>query len=125
MNPLIQLLLVALVAFGVIFFIALLSSVLFLAAGSQISRKQFDSLKAELASLLDGDADLAEKLLDGEAEPEDCPEKNREAVTTIVESYRQEQQRIREASERQQKSRPTKGRIRKFLGEKKEKGEWQ
>lgn len=124
MNPLLQLLLVALAAFGGIFLIALVSSVVFLAAGKRISQKQFESMKAELSALLGGDDALAESLLDGKADIDDCPEENREAVTALVDRYRQEQAYIQKAAEEQKKKRPTKGRIRKFLTDKKERGEW-
>lgn len=122
MNPLISLLLLALGAFAVIFLIALVSSVIFLAAGKRYSRKQFEMIKKQLAQLLDGDAALAERLLEGEEVPEDC--QNREKVSAILEAYRAEQERIAQTSLEQQKNRPKRRRILKLLTEKKDRGEW-
>lgn len=122
MNPLITLLLIALGALAVVLVIALISSVIFIAVGKRYSQKQFEMLKNQIAQLLGGDEALAESLLEGADLPEDC--QNREEVTGILDAYRAEQERIRVASQEQQKKRPKNRRVLKFLTEKKDKGEW-
>ncbi|MBQ6840483.1 MAG: hypothetical protein IJO45_07290 [Oscillospiraceae bacterium] len=122
MNPLISLLLIALGAIGVVVLIALICSVVLLAGGKRYSQKQFEMLKDQITQLLDGDAALAEELLEGKELPEDC--RNREKISQILEAYRAEQERIRRTAEDNQKKRPQKGRVMKFLTEKKDKGEW-
>ena len=122
MNPLITLLFIALGALGVIFVIALVCSVVLLAAGKRYSKKQFEMLKMQIAQLLGGDEALAESLLEGAELPESC--QNREEIAGVLEAYREEQARIRRTAEENQKKRPQKGRVLKFLTEKKDKGEW-
>ena len=122
MNPWLSLLLLALGVFGIILIVALLSSVILLATGKKYAIKQYAQLKERIAQLLGGDNALAEALLAGEELPEDC--QNREEIAAILDSYRAEQERIREASEEMQKKRFQKRRVLKFLMEKKDKGEY-
>lgn len=122
MNPFIRLLLIALGAFGAILLVSLVSAVVFLAAGKRYSRKRFELLKDQIAQRLGGDEALAESLLEGAALPEEC--ENREQIAAILESYRAEQERIRRTAEENQNKRPKKGRVLRFLTEKKDKGEW-
>lgn len=129
MNPLISLLLVALAALGVILLLALGSSVLVIAAGKRYSQKHYEDIQNQVLELIPGvDAAMADKLLDGELQPESCQglsTESLEKLTSIVLGYRAEQECIHSTSQDNQKNRPTKGRVRKFLIEKKDKGEWQ
>lgn len=122
MNPFINLFLIALGAFAVVLVVALLCSVVLLAAGKRYSKKQFEMLKNQISQLLGGDDALAESLLEGAPLPETC--QNREQVEAIVEDYRAEQEHIARESAEQQSKRPKKRRVLKFLTEKKDKGEW-
>lgn len=117
MNPFVSLLLIALGILGAILVLALLCSVVLLAAGKRYSQKQFDMQKAQLAQLLGGDEALAARLLDGADLPENC--ENREAAEALLAEYRAEQARIREESEENQRKRPREKRILAFLAEKK------
>ena len=119
MNPLLKLLLIGFAVFGVIVVFALICSVAVLAMGKRYAMKQYAVYKAQIARMLDGDQAFAERLLEGEALPEDC--QNREEIVPILEAYRAEQERIRAASEEQQKVRPKKRRVLKILTEKKDK----
>ncbi len=130
MNPWLQLLFIALAIFAVIFVLALACAVFVLSAGKRYSEKVFEVLKEELVALMSGkegsDA-MAEKLLDGEVAPEECPllpEENVQKVCSILDEYRQEQERYRKAAEENAKNRPQTRRVLKFLTEKKDKGEW-
>ena len=130
MNPWLQLLFIALAIFAVIFVLALACAVFVLSAGKRYSEKVFEVLKEELVALMSGkegsDA-MAEKLLDGEVQPEECPllpEENVQKVCSILDEYRQEQERYRKAAEENTKNRPQTRRVLKFLTEKKDKGEW-
>ena len=127
MNPWLQLLFIALAIFAVIMVLALACAVFVLSAGKRYSEKFFEVLKEELAALMDGSEDsksMAEKLLDGEVLPEECPllpEENVQKANSILDEYRQEQERYRKAAEENQKNRPQKRRVLKFLTQKKDK----
>ena len=121
MNPWLSLLLLALGAIGIILVVALISSVALLATGRRYALKEYDRTKEEIARLL-GDEALAERLLEGEELPADC--QNREQIGPILDAYRAQQERIRNASEELEKKRSQKRRVLKFLTEKKDKGEW-
>lgn len=135
MNPWLQLLFIGLAIFAVIFVLALACAVFVLSAGKRYSEKLFKVLKEEILELMPGKEcpdcpgcqELVEKMLDGELEPRACihlTEENALKIEKILEEYRAEQERIRKESEENQKNRPKRRRVLKFLSEKKDKGEW-
>lgn len=135
MNPLINLVFIAIAAIAVILVIALACSVFILSAGKRYSEKLFAVLREEILALMpgkecegcEGCQKLVEKMIDEGLAPDQCPElpaENKEKIAAILAEYRAEQDRIRKSAEENQKNRPKKGRVLKFLTEKKDKGEW-
>ena len=129
MNPLMSMLLIVLAALGLIFFLALGSSVLMFAIGKYYSRKHYEDTAAQILELVPGeDAEVVDKLLTGELQPESCKSlsvESLERVTAIVLDYRAEQERIQRTAQDNQKKSSTRGRVRKSLLENKDKGERQ
>ena len=135
MNPLMQLLVIALAAFAVVLVLALTCSVFILSAGKRYSEKMIKVLQEEIMALMPGKEcenclgcqQMVEKMLDEEMDPHECSmlsEENAQKITSILEEYRAEQERIRKTSEENRNARPQRRRILKFLTEKKDKGEW-
>ena len=118
MNPWLSLLLLALGALGIILIVALICSVVLLATGKRYTLKEYARTKEQIAQLL-GDEAWAERLLEGEALPDDC--QNKEQIVPILDAYRAQQERIRNGSEELEKKRSEKRRVLKFLTEKKDK----
>lgn len=135
MNPLLNMVFIAIAAIAVIMVVALACSVFLLSAGKRYSEKLFAVLKEEILALMpgkecqncEGCQKLVEKMIDEGLEPDQClelPADKKEKIAAILAEYRAEQDRIQKHAEENQKNRPKKRRMLKFLTEKKDKGEW-
>lgn len=113
MNPLISILLIVLAAFVLILLAAFVLSLIVVAAGKKYSLQQRQALLDQITAILKendcGDEQLAQQLLDGQAQiPQTLSQAAAEGLNAILTQWQQEQERIRLESETNRKKRKKK-----------------